>query len=107
VLLCHIAIQLVYRQQHIQILKYWSVFVYEGFCTNRNLLPVGGDVWSIWNIIGNVVYVVSCFQQWQGLLMMSNDAGAQPCPLHMTLCVVRIPLSQRVDAFMLLTSPDR
>jgi len=38
---------------------------------------------------------------------MSNDADAQPCALHMSLCVVHIPFSQRVDAFMLHHLRDR
>jgi hypothetical protein len=38
-----------------------SVFVCEGFCTNRNLSPIGVGVWNIWNIIGEAVCVVPCF----------------------------------------------
>jgi hypothetical protein len=70
-----------------------SVSACEGFCTNRNPSPDGGGLWSIWNIIGKVVHVVLCFQQWQGMLMMSSDADAQPCPLYVTLCVMHMPLS--------------
>ena len=41
------------------------------------------------------------------MLMMCSDADSKPCPLHMTICVMHMPLSLRVDAFSLLTSSER
>ena len=52
------------------------------------------------------MYVVPCFQQWQDVLMMS-DADAQLWPLHIILCVILKPLSQRMGTLRLLTSPER
>jgi len=92
VLSWHIAIQSVYRWQHNQMLKSMrcdSVFVCEGFCTNRNPSPLGVGVWSIWNIIGEVVCVVPCFQQWQDMMM--SDADAQLCTLHIIFVLYLCP----------------
>jgi hypothetical protein len=67
-----------------------SVFACEGFGTNGNPSPIGVGVRSIWNIDGEVVRVVPCFQQRQDM-MMRSDTDAQLCPLHIILCVILCP----------------
>lgn len=103
---CHTVSLQMATQSDVKSMRCDSVFVCEGFCTNWNPSPICVGVWSIWNIIGEVVYVVPCFQQWQDVLMMS-DADAQLWPLHIILCVILKPLSQRMGTLRLLTSPER
>ena len=78
---CHTVSLRMATQSDVKSMRCDSVFACEGFCTKRNPSPIGVSVWSFCNIIGEVVYVVPCFQQWQGM-MMKSDADAQLCPLH-------------------------
>ena len=39
--------------------------------------------------------------------MMRSDADAQLYPLHIIVCVMHMPLCQRMDALRLLTSTER
>jgi hypothetical protein len=65
---CHTVSLQMATQLDVKSMQCSSLFACEGFCSNINPSPIYVGVWSIWNIIGKVVYVVPCFQQWQDML---------------------------------------
>jgi len=59
---CHTVSLQMATQSDVKSMRYDTGFVCEGFCTNRNPSPIGVGIWSIWNIIGEVMFVVPCSQ---------------------------------------------